>query len=175
MSKYVRKYPGLSKADIARMNSKNSAKHNDCKTKLYHSWSCMKARCNYPKDKSYKNYGGRGITVCDEWNNSYVAFKEWAINNGYEEGLTIDRIDVNGNYEPSNCRWVNTKRQENNRRNNRYITIDNETHTMTEWAEKYGIHWSVFQRRMSYGYDPLTALTKPVKKYKKRVVECTTK
>ena len=166
---------GCLRKETSRLNAIKSSKHNDSFTPLYHSWCCMKARCNYPKDKSYKNYGGRGITVCEEWENSYIAFREWSINNGYREGLTIDRIDVNGNYEPSNCRWVDVKRQENNRRNNRYITIDGETHTMTEWAEKYGIHWSVFQRRLSYGYDPLDALTIPVKEHKKKVSSCTTK
>lgn len=100
-----------------------NAKHY-YKERLYRVWQDMKCRCHYPSSgKSYKNYGGRGITVCEEWNKSYEAFRTWAHENGYDENAprgqcTLDRIDVNGNYEPSNCRWVSMKLQNNNRRNN---------------------------------------------------------
>lgn len=98
-------------------------KHGGYKDRLYHVWHNMKDRCERPKNTNYKNYGGRGIKVCDEWR-EYANFREWAYANGYDENApfgdcTLDREDVNGNYEPSNCRWVDLKVQENNRRNSR--------------------------------------------------------
>ena len=98
-------------------------KHGKYNTRLYQVWHGMKKRCHCKTDQAYKNYGGRGITVCDEWKNDFSSFEKWAFANGYDETAkqgecTLDRIDVNGNYEPSNCRWVDMKTQQNNRRNN---------------------------------------------------------
>ena len=95
---------------------KTRTKHGLKKTRLYRIWSCMKARCFIEKSTNYHNYGGRGITVCDEWRHDFQAFYDWAVANGYSDELSIDRIDVNGNYEPSNCRWATAKEQNQNTR-----------------------------------------------------------
>ena len=97
--------------------------HGMTDTPVYHSWMGMIQRCYNPKTKAYKDYGGRGITVCDEWLHDSKAFCDWAMANGYQEGLSIDRIDVNGNYEPSNCRWATAKQQANNKRNSKKVGV----------------------------------------------------
>lgn len=120
-------------------------KHGDRHTKLYQTWSNMKARCNRNTHPQYNDYGGRGIAICYEWLNSYMSFKEWAKDNGYSDELTIDRIDVNGNYEPSNCRWVNHKVQNNNTRRNIYV---DKNITLTEKCEELGIDSKLIQARI---------------------------
>ena len=111
------------------------------------AYRSMFYRCYNPKCSQYKNYGGRGIKVCDEWKESIEAFAEWVKTSNYEEGLTLDRIDVNGNYEPSNCRWATIKQQANNRRTSAYITINGETKTVAEWSEYSGLKPSTISRR----------------------------
>mgnify|MGYP007038196624 CR=1 FL=1 len=103
---------------------KRNLSHGMYKTSLYKVWCAMKSRCNSPNVKQYKDYGGRGIKVCDEWNdkNGFIAFSSWALSHGYQTGLEIDRIDNNGNYEPSNCRFVTHKENMNNRRNSKCKT-----------------------------------------------------
>lgn len=134
--------------------------HHMTETRLYAIWCTMKARCNRKSSHKYKNYGGRGIKVCDEWND-FMNFYEWSVNNGYAENLSIDRIDNDGNYEPSNCRWVTPKVQSNNTSRNCRITFDGETHTMKEWSEITGISYSALTRRKYRGWDVTRMLTIP--------------
>lgn len=107
-------------------------KHGKTNTRLFRIWQHIKNRC---KDKNNKYYKGRGIKICQQWLDDFKCFYDWAITNGYQDNLTIDRIDVNGNYEPSNCRWITLKEQARNKRNNVYVTYNNETHTLSEWSE----------------------------------------
>lgn len=126
---------------------------------IRHSMYC---RCHYPTTHGYERYGGRGIKICEEWINNPDSFYDWAINNGYKKGLTLDRIDVNGNYEPSNCRWVTKEVQDNNRRNNRKITYNGETKTLSQWARKYNINIVTLSDRLKSGKTMSEALNKPV-------------
>lgn len=119
--------------------------------KLYRIWNHMKERCINPKKDHYYLYGGRGIKVCDEWLNDYIAFRTWAVNNGYREGLTIDRIDPDGDYEPSNCRWATRLEQQHNLRTNVNITYKNETHCIAVWAKITGIHEETIRHRYKKG------------------------
>ncbi len=105
-------------------SAKKQIKHGLHGTPLYFCYHAMKQRCNNPKLKSYKNYGGRGITICKEWLDNPEAFYNWALCNGYSESLQIDRIDVNGNYEPNNCRFITHAEQQKNKRNSRRIQSD---------------------------------------------------
>ena len=135
-------------------------------TSLHNSWRGMVQRCTYPKNNRYQNYGGRGIVVCEEWK-KFPNFVEWALKNGYQEGLTIERVDSNGNYEPSNCRWATYKDQNNNKSNSRLITINGETHNFCEWADIFGIHRGTVTSRLSRGWDIEKALTTPIDKSKR--------
>lgn len=116
-------------------------------------------RCENPKAANYYLYGGRGIKVCDEWHNIEI-FEQWVSDSNYEPGLSIDRIDVNGNYEPSNCRWVTAKEQANNRRNTIYVTIDGITKTISEWADFSGINRSTLNSRYNDGVRGVMLLHK---------------
>lgn len=113
-------------------------KHGMSYTKIYGVWHGMIQRCNNAREKAYKNYGGKGICVCNEWQ-EFIPFYEWAMANGYKEGLTIDRIDSNGNYEPTNCRWVDRFVQNSNTSRNRYLTYNGKTQTLSQWARELGI------------------------------------
>jgi DNA-binding XRE family transcriptional regulator len=112
----------------------------------------MKQRCYNEKAESYKHYGGRGIKICDEWLENPELFYEWAIENGYNDGLTIDRIDNDGNYEPSNCRWATMKEQANNTRRNVVITYNGISHKITDWSKITGIDEKTLRQRYNSGY-----------------------
>lgn len=114
---------------------------------IYLAWSSMIGRCSYPKTNGYRNYGGRGITVCERWHKFENFLADVGEHPGH--GFTLDRIDVNGNYEPGNIRWSTLKAQANNRRNNVYITYQGETKTLTEWCEQLGLKYSRMWKRLS--------------------------
>lgn len=121
---------------------KRLTKHNGSGSRIYRVWIGMKERCYREKHRYFKHYGGRGITVCEEWRNSFEAFRDWALANGYTDELTIDRIDPNGNYEPSNCRWATAKEQANNRNNSIYVEYAGQKLTIAELSNVTGIPYS---------------------------------
>lgn len=140
-----------------------NVQHGMTNSKLYGVWTNVKTRCSNPKNRAYPHYGGRGITLCQEWQD-FSAFSRWALENGYAEGLTLDRVDVDGPYSPENCRWVNMKTQQNNRRNNHYIEFAGQKKTLSEWAEQTGIGSATLRTRLVVlGWSVERALTEPVK------------
>lgn len=144
---------GCLKKESAQERARRKIKTDVHAEKLYNVWQGMKARCYNINGIAYNCYGGRGITVCDEWKDNYPAFKKWAYENGYDEdapkgACTLDRIDVDGNYCPENCRWVDRKAQANNRRTNRLVEYNGETKTLHEWSIITGISQSVLYARI---------------------------
>jgi len=139
----------LAKEKIGKLNRT----HGESNTRLHGIWKGIKKRCKNKNTKNFKNYGGRGITVCEEWSKSYVTFREWALKNGYHESLEIDRINNNGNYEPSNCRWVTRKENNNNRRNSRLLTINGETKRLREWCDLNKISCNTVRKRLNNGWS----------------------
>ena len=134
-------------------------------TRLYNIWQGIKRRTMTETNPRYKDYGGRGITVCTEWRDSFESFRDWALANGYRDDLTIEREDVNGNYCPENCKWTTYLVQGNNTRRNRRIEYNGEIHTLTEWAMLKGMKVSTLSNRLNeHGWTVEKALTTPVKK-----------
>lgn len=135
------------------LTSERFKTHGLSSTRLYKVWQNMKRRCNNPNYRQYSNYGGRGIKVCDEWQ-EFLPFYEWAMSHGYDENApkgecTLDRIDVNKGYSPDNCRFANKITQNNNKRTNHFISFNGETHTMKEWSEKTGISYCALESRIN--------------------------
>lgn len=140
------------------VNRERLATHGQTDTRLYGIWLAMKRRCDLPTVHAYKDYGGRGISVCQEWQENFEAFYEWSYNHGYAENLSIDRIDNDGNYEPSNCQWVDNVAQANNRRTNRLVTINGETHNITQWAQILNKSPKLIFGRIYAGWAPERAV-----------------
>lgn len=157
-------------------NTIAKTKHGDCFARLYFVWLDMRARCNNPKDISYDNYGAKGVKVCEEWIHDYPSFKKWAMENGYNSKAsrgecTLDRIDNTKGYSPQNCRWVNMKIQSNNKSTTKFLTVNGETHSYSEWAEITGIPRSRIYQRVKYGWPAEDVLSKDdyrIKQYSER-------
>lgn len=154
-------------------NREISSTHHSTNTRLYNIWHGMKQRCNNLKNKDANNYSGRGISICEEWNNSFETFMEWSLLNGYQDDLSIDRIDVNGDYCPENCRWVTAKDQSRNTRFNHLLTFNDKTQTMADWADETGINYFTLSKRIAHGWSVERAIKQPVdhskNRYKKEV------
>ena len=142
---------GCHKKNIIMNAGMNNKTHGMTKTRLYRIWRGIKKRCRYEKDASYKYYGSKGIDVCDEWFDSFDNFKDWALSNGYNDSLTIDRIDNSKGYYPENCKWSTYKEQARNRSNNVKMNFRNESLTKSEVAEKLGISRNLLQYRLNKG------------------------
>lgn len=138
---------GCYKSEQDAIRIRKVHKHKMSGTRIYHEWQGMKARCYNKSDPRYLDWGGRGIKICDEWKKDFSAFHVWAINNGYDDSKTIDRIDNDGNYEPENCRWASQKTQSNNRRSNINITIGNTTKTLMQWCEIFNLNYKRIHAR----------------------------
>jgi hypothetical protein len=157
-----------------KLMSESATKHGDTRksspyARIYRIYQGMKNRCYIKSFDGYDDYGGRGILVCDEWLKSYSSFRKWALNNGYADSLSIDRIDVNGNYSPDNCRWATTKEQSMNKRpyKRKEWTIDGVTKSIIEWCEECGLSVPMVMYRVkTKGMTPKDALT--ARKYTKR-------
>lgn len=148
-------------------------KHNKSHTRIYSIYRKIKDRCYNKNSDSFKYYGGRGISMCKEWLDNFRSFDKWAMENGYKKHLTIDRIDVNGNYEPKNCRWVSIKVQNRNKRSNIYLEHDGIKLTLKEWSEKTGIGYCNIIYRYKKGWTPqriLGDVNKPIRDGRKIVL-----
>ena len=136
--------------------------HGQTNTRLYNIWSGMRKRCNNENSDAYHNYGGRGIKVCKEWGESFEVFYKWAIEKGYRNDLSIDRIDVNKGYCPENCRWADRVTQANNTRFNLYIEFRGKIQSAEMWGKELGFPRGLISRRLRKGWDIERALTEPV-------------
>lgn len=137
-------------------------KHGKKKTRLYRIWLNMKNRCHNPRTPRFKDYGGRGITVCDEWKDNFQAFYDWAMANGYSDDLTIDRKDNDKGYSPDNCRWTTNLIQGNNSRHNHTVTYQGKTQSLSDWARTLGVSFHLLSNRINhYGWSVERAFTTP--------------
>ncbi len=123
------------------------------KERLYSIWVAMNQRCRDINAKNYKYYGGKGVSVCEDWKHNYLVFRSWSIEHGYSSELTLDRINVSSDYGPENCRWVDQVVQNNNTTRNRFLTYEGDTHTMAQWSKIIGLSYSTFKTRLNRGWD----------------------
>lgn len=139
--------------------NKNHLTHGLRKHRLYTIWANIKTRCYNVSDPHYKRWGAKGIKMCDEWRNDFKAFYDWSINNGYSDELTIDRIDNNGNYDPSNCRWVTLAENNRNKSKVRFINFNGRTQTIGQWTKELGLGKETIRERLKRGYSDCEAIT----------------
>lgn len=144
-------------------SSKRICPDNADAKRIYSIWRGMKSRCYVKSGRTYERYGAKGITIFDEWKDNFLAFYKWSIENGYKDGLTIDRIDGAGNYTPLNCRWATMKEQSCNTRRNVFLTLNGECHTISDWSRITGIKRTTIQARLKKGWDAEKALTMQVR------------
>lgn len=153
---------------LVRESNRKKAKHGMHETRLYRVWAAVKIRCYSKNHPTYKNYGARGIGMCDEWHYDFNSFYDWAMANGYDQNAhryacTLDRIDTNGDYEPSNCRWVTQREQCNNTRHNIFVTINGKRQTVAQWCDELGLNRKTIYTRIYNGWEPEKALTQPIR------------
>ena len=151
---------GCLKNELSAERVAKNHKHKQSGTRLYHIWQGMKKRCYTETSPNYPTWGGRGIKMCDEWRDSFESFYEWAMENGYKDTLTIDRVDNDGDYTPENCRWATVREQSRNRRSNIPITIGNATKTMMEWCEIFNLDYKMVNARYKRMEDGAISLDK---------------
>lgn len=156
---------GCLKAEqTVEFNKRTKVKHGGRQDRLYTIWANMKIRCYCKTSKDYPQWGGRGICVCDEWKDDYAVFREWALSNGYAAGLSLDRIDVDRNYSPQNCRWADWSTQARNRTNSHNYMINGEKKNLVDLADEYGIKYStLYQRVHLYKWPIEKAIGLPVR------------
>ena len=152
---------GCGQREAARRICKERSRHNMKNTRIYNIWHSIKQRCFYKKSISFPSYGGRGITMCNEWLD-FINFKDWALSSGYADNLSIDRKEVNGNYEPSNCRWFTSIQQANNRRNSNPITFNGKTLSLKEWSRIYNIKTPTLKNRLNNNWPLKKVFLLPV-------------
>lgn len=148
---------GCLRKDAAKIQKHYSGKyerHGMSKTRIYHIYYTIKSRCLVKSNKAYKDYGAKGIGLCKEWEDSFLAFALWSFANGYAENLTLDRIDNSKGYSLSNCRWTTAKQQANNTTSNINITINGEQRTLAEWCDYYGLNYfTIYSRKKKHGWE----------------------
>lgn len=155
----------VAKERISQINKKHGLRH----TRLYSIWVNMRGRCYNKNNNRYNSYGGKGIVVCDEWqgDQGFQNFYDWAIQSGYKDSLTLERMDNSKNYCPSNCKWATMKEQQNHRTNNHYVTINGITKSFKEWCDsgEYDVSYSTAKTRLTRGWKDIDAITTPARKY----------